>query len=154
MHAAQRPEPNARLSMLRSATVLFLTAAAAAMPPSPPQPSCAGARLVAEPARPRQGTLFRVRVDGAPSGASLRGNAAGESLHFTTTSPRGAGARVAFAAAPIDAVSPLHVTVTCAVEGRVDSLRAAIALAAADYPLERLRVAPRFSAPPDSALAA
>jgi len=45
------------------------------------------------------------------------------------------------------------VVVTCSVAGRSDSLTASVALTAADYPLERLRVAPRFSAPPDSALA-
>jgi murein DD-endopeptidase MepM/ murein hydrolase activator NlpD len=46
------------------------------------------------------------------------------------------------------------VSVACEVAGRADSLGAAVAVAAADYPVERLRVAPRFSAPPDSALAA
>jgi murein DD-endopeptidase MepM/ murein hydrolase activator NlpD len=42
----------------------------------------------------------------------------------------------------------------CTAAARDDSLHAVIALAVADYPLDRLRVAPRFSAPPDSALAA
>ena len=113
-------------------------------------PSCSGARLVAEPARPRQGSLFRVRIEGAPAGAEFRGSAAGEPLHFDVV----AGAHEALAAAPIDADSPLRVAVVCSVAGRTDSLGASLALATADYPLERLRVAPRYTAPPDSALAA
>jgi murein DD-endopeptidase MepM/ murein hydrolase activator NlpD len=137
------------------AALLLCTAAPAAQSllptaPAPTQRSCAGARLVPTPERPRQGALFRVRVEGAPSGAELRGGAAGEPLHFAAA----AGAREAFAAAPIDADSPLRVTVACAVNGRTDSLEVALALAAADYPVERLRVDPRFSARPDSALAA
>jgi murein DD-endopeptidase MepM/ murein hydrolase activator NlpD len=112
--------------------------------------ACAEARVVAEPARPRQGALFRVRVEGAPADAALNGTAAGEPLHFA----RVAGAHVAFAAAPLDADAPLAVSVACAVGGRVDSLAASVPLTAADYPIERLRVAPRFSTPPDSALAA
>ncbi|HEX3158793.1 MAG TPA: M23 family metallopeptidase [Gemmatimonadaceae bacterium] len=115
---------------------------------STPSP-CAGVRLVAAPERPRQGALFRVRVEGAPAGAELRGRVAGEPLHFAVA----AGAHEALAAAPIDADSPLRVAVACSVAGRTDSLGASVVLTAADYPLERLRVAPRFSAPPDSALA-
>jgi murein DD-endopeptidase MepM/ murein hydrolase activator NlpD len=95
-----------------------------------------------------------VRVEGAPTGAALQGEAAGEPLHFASAAAREAGAYEALAAAPIDADSPMRVAVACVVAGRADSLRAAVALAAADYPLERLRVAPRFSAPPDSTLAA
>jgi murein DD-endopeptidase MepM/ murein hydrolase activator NlpD len=128
---------------------LLLTALLVAAAPRA-QTSCAGARVFAEPARPRKGALFRVRVERAPAGAELRGEAAGEPLHFVAI----AGAHEAFAAAPIDADSPLRVMIVCAVAGRVDSLGASVALPAADYPLERLRVAPRFSAPPDSALAA
>lgn len=133
---------------------LVATAAAARLPtpggPTPTAAACEGARVVAEPARPRQGALFRLRVEGAPAGATLRGAAAGEPLHFAAA----AGAHEALAAVPIDADGPLAVTLACAVAGRVDSLGASVALTAADYPVERLRVAPRFSAPPDSALAA
>jgi murein DD-endopeptidase MepM/ murein hydrolase activator NlpD len=142
--------------MLRLHAIVFLldasTAAASRdLPVAPPlaQAPCAAARLLTEPARPRQGALFRVRVQGAPAGAELRGSAAGEPLHFAVAS----GAHEALAAAPIDSTAPLAVTVACAVAGRTDSLRATVAIAAADYPIERLRVAPRFSAPPDSALA-
>lgn len=149
--------------MLRLVTVLSLGAAGAAAlrptrvtptpAPTPAQASCIGARLVAVPERPRQGALFRVRVEGAPAGAALRGEVAGEPLHFAVAAgaPR---TYEALAAAPIDGDSSLRVAVACAVDGRPDSLGAAVRLAAANYPLERLRVAPRFSAPPDPALAA
>ncbi len=112
--------------------------------------SCDGARLVADPERPRQGALFRVAVRGVPSGAELHGKVAGEPLHFE----RSAAGAEALAAAPIDASSPLRIVVTCLVAGRTDSLAMSTPLAVANYPLERLSVAPRFSAPPDSALAA
>ncbi|MGZ8376682.1 MAG: M23 family metallopeptidase [Gemmatirosa sp.] len=138
-------------------TVALLLAAAVpvALPPTPvvPMPaqgSCASARLATTPERPRAGALFRVRVVGAPNGAALQGKVAGEPLHFAVA----AGAYEAFAAAPIEADSALEIAVACSVAGRVDSLGASIELAAADYPIERLRVAPRFSTPPDSALAA
>jgi murein DD-endopeptidase MepM/ murein hydrolase activator NlpD len=151
--------------MTRFIAVLFLAVTSPALPPAmltsplaaqppaastPARPSCAGLRLVAMPESPRQGALFRVRVEGAPTGAELRGRAAGEPLHFAVV----LGAHEALAAAPINADSPLHVALVCSVDGRTDSLGATVALAAADYPLERLRVAPRYTAPPDSALAA
>lgn len=121
-------------------------------PGSQPGPvrGCAGISVVAAPEQPRQGALFTIRVEGASSGATLRGHAAGEPLHFA---PEG-DAHVALAAAPIDAASPLQVVVACDVDGASDSVTTRIPLARADYPLERLTVAPRFSAPPDSALAA
>jgi murein DD-endopeptidase MepM/ murein hydrolase activator NlpD len=151
--------------MIRSFAVLFLAPAPVALlstmlaplalssPPAAPvstRESCAGLRLVAVPERPRQGALFRVRVEGVPDGAELRGWAAGEPLHFAAA----AAAHEALAAAPIDADSPLPVALACSVAGRTDSLDASVALTAADYPLERLRVAPRYTATPDSALAA
>jgi murein DD-endopeptidase MepM/ murein hydrolase activator NlpD len=121
----------------------------ATAPPLPARGACEGARVVTRPERPRPGALFRVRVVGAPDGATLQGRAAGEPLHFAVA----AGAPEAFAAVPIESEAPLRVSVACAVAGRADSLHATVALTPAQYPVERLRVAPRFSAPPDSALA-
>lgn len=125
--------------------------------------SCPGITISADPARPRQGALFHIRVEGAPAAATVTGRAAGEPLHFA---PSGT-AHVAHAAAPIDTPSPLRVVVRCHAGGTggagdvgetggdaADSVVADVPLARADYPLERLTVAPRFSAPPDSALAA
>lgn len=143
-------------AVLRLAAALAAALAQAAAPPPPEspryQPSCAGARVGAVPERPRQGALFRLRVEGAPPDAVLQGSAADEPLHFVAVP----GAFEALAAAPIDARSPMAVTVVCgaaAAAGRADSLDSSVRLVAADYPMERLSVAPRFSAPPDSALA-
>ena len=126
------------------ATLASMPHAAAA----PPLTSCDGLHVLTMPERPRQGALFRVRVDGAGPSISLNGSAAGEPLHFIAAR----GRHEALAAAPIDAKSPMRVTVACTSAGRTDSLVARVALARATYPLERLRVAPQFSAPPDSAL--
>lgn len=113
-------------------------------------PSCADARLVPMAGRPRQGALFSLSVESVPAGAELRGRAAGEPLHFTAAAD---GRQVALAAAPMDVGTPVRVEVVCTLAGRTDSLVTSVATGAADYPMERLRVAPRFSAPPDSALA-
>ena len=105
------------------------------------------------PAAPRQGALFRVRVSAAPAAAELSGNVAGESLHFTAISDTPAVAE-AFAAVPIDAGDTLGIVVRCSAAGRMDSLYARLEPVGGAYPLERLRVAPTFGRPPDSALAA
>lgn len=112
--------------------------------------SCAGFTVVAVPSRPRQGALFRVRVEGVPGDVALTGTAAGEPLHFEA----GGDAHEAVAAAPIEADSPLRIAVACRAGRGTDTVTAAVRLTPADYPLERLRVAPRFSAPPDSAITA
>jgi murein DD-endopeptidase MepM/ murein hydrolase activator NlpD len=127
------------------------------------------------PARPLPGTLFTIRVRGygktSMSGASssatagaagtttaaaaLRpgGRVAGEPLHFTADSTGDStGAWQALAAIPIDAQKSLGVRLACA-GSSADSVSRTIPLAAASYPLEKLRVAPEFSAKPDSALA-
>jgi murein DD-endopeptidase MepM/ murein hydrolase activator NlpD len=104
------------------------------------------------PAAPRQGALFRVRVSAAPAAAGLSGDVVGEPLHFTAVSDAPAMAE-AFAAVPIDAGDTLGIVVRCSAAGRVDSLRARLAPTSGAYPLERLRVAPTFGRPPDSALA-
>ena len=129
------------------------TVGASAGSPSGTVLQCPGVTVRTEPARPRQGALFGIRVEGAPEGTTIDGRAAGEPLHFTPQ----ASAHVAYAAAPIDGPASIHVVVRCAaVDGASggDSVIANVALARADYPLERLSVAPKYSAPPDTALAA
>lgn len=131
---------------------LAVTLALAAAHPAAAQRGCGdAAELSVHPERPRQGTLFLVRLRGAADAAVVSGKVAGEPLHFR---PDSAGRLAALAAAPIDSADSLGVVVTCATPGGGDTLRLAVPLVAGDYPLERLRVAPRFSAPPDSALAA
>ncbi len=106
--------------------------------------------LTWSPERPVQGTLFRVRVE-SPGRAlvAATGQAAGEPLHFEPTVD---GALVAFAAAPLDAGDKTSVNVAVVhADGRVDTLAVDVPVAAGSYALERLTVAPRFGAPPDSA---
>lgn len=91
-----------------------------------------------------------MRVAGLSADAHLSGSVAGEALHFTR---RPDGSREAFAAAPIDSVS-LGITLAWVADADADTVRRAVALARARYPVEQLRVPPEFSEPPDSALAA
>jgi len=110
-------------------------------------------RLTWEPATPRQGALFRVRVSGVPGGTELAGRAGGETLHFVPGADADAVAE-SFAAVPIDARDSLGIEVQCTTDDRTDTLAAWFAPARGEYPVERLRVAPSFGRPPDSVLAA
>jgi murein DD-endopeptidase MepM/ murein hydrolase activator NlpD len=105
-----------------------------------------------EPAAPRQGALFRVRVAGVPAGAVVSGTVAGETLHLTPVPE--SQAVESFAGVPIDATDSLRIEVRCTAGARTDTLRASIAPSRGEYPVERLTVAPTFGRPPDSALAA
>lgn len=105
-----------------------------------------------EPAAPRQGALFRVRVTGIPAGAGVSGTVAGETLHFTPVPE--SQAVESFAGVPIDAADSLGIAVRCTAGARTDTLRASLAPSRGEYPVERLTVAPTFGRPPDSALAA
>jgi murein DD-endopeptidase MepM/ murein hydrolase activator NlpD len=121
-------------------------------PPFVPANACGDSASVAwEPAQPAEGALFRVRVSGVPAGTQLTGEAAGETLHFIM---RPDSTAESFAAAPIDRERSLGIKVVCAAGERIDSLVARVEAARAEYPVERLRVAPDFGRPPDSALAA
>lgn len=96
------------------------------------------------PSTPTSGTLFRVYVADTANLSMM--TAAGEPLHLM-------GRRdgiSALAGVPIDSAGGLSVQWTCR-DGQTGSVR--IATRGGAYPLERLRVAPKFSAPPDSALA-
>lgn len=116
--------------------------------------ACGDSAVIAwEPAQPRQGALFRVRVHGVPPESRLAGEAAGETLHFARADDDSLAA-AAFAAVPIDATDSLGVEVRCTAASRGDTLRAWLTPARGEYPVERLRVAPAFGRPPDSALAA
>ncbi len=103
-----------------------------------------------QPDTPVAGSLFQLRI--APVTAEdvaqiITARMAGEPLHFRVQD----GTATAFAAAPVDSGSGLSLDLLCA-----DGTRAALRVptSVAEYPLERLRVAPRFGARPDSALAA
>lgn len=114
------------------------------------QPRCGAIAVSTIPARPTPGTLFVVRVVGVATAERLEGSVAGEPLHFGAVIK---GSRVSFAAAPIDSTS-VGVIVACRQGDALDSIDARVTFAKAAYRLEKLRVAPQFSATPDSALAA
>ncbi len=104
-------------------------------------PACPPLRW--NPAVPRAGSLFRLISPRAIDTATI----AGEPLHFREEGD----SAVAFAAVPVDSTAGVGVLLRCGTAG--DST-VRIPTRSGDYPLERLRVAPRFSAAPDSALAA
>jgi murein DD-endopeptidase MepM/ murein hydrolase activator NlpD len=98
------------------------------------------------PARPRAGTLFRIHLRGDP-GAVITARLAGEPLHFTASND----SVWAFAAVPVDSSNGVTLSVLCLDGSRLDL---PVRVRDGVYPLERLRVAPSFGAPPDSALQA
>lgn len=105
-----------------------------------------------EPNAPRQGALFRVRVSGVPPATQLGGKVAGQPLHFMRTAGDSSIAE-AFAGVPIEGDSSLGIVLRCSAGEREDSLIARLETARANYPIDRLKVAPRFATPPDSATA-
>lgn len=106
-----------------------------------------------EPERPAQGTLFRIEVR-ASDGSVMRPGAtlADEVLHFRGMGP---GAWEAIAAAPLDTGPSIELPlIVLRWGGIVDTLRMTIPVGRGEYRMEKLTVAPRFGAPPDSATAA
>lgn len=124
----------------------------ALLPPRQPAVCVEPQRVSWTPARPRAGSLFEVRIRETGDSLALRTaewRVAGVSLH-PESARRVTGVAVVHAAVPIDSVSGATLRVVCA--AGVQEFR--IPTDSGSYRLERLRVAPRFSAPPDSALAA
>ncbi len=80
----------------------------------------------------------------------MSGTVTGEALHFGRDA---AGVAHAYAPAPIGSAK-VTMFVVCSRGARSDTVRTIVALASGTYAVDRLRVAPNFSAPPDSALAA
>jgi murein DD-endopeptidase MepM/ murein hydrolase activator NlpD len=101
------------------------------------------------PGRPKQGSLFRLTVDGVTDPRAVSGMIAGEPLHFVRA---GDGRVSALAPVPIDATGSLTATVVIADDIGTDTVRARVPVAPGGYPSERLTVAPRFSGRPDTAL--
>jgi murein DD-endopeptidase MepM/ murein hydrolase activator NlpD len=98
-----------------------------------------------------EGQLFTVRV--TPSGdrriAQMRGEVAGEALHFAATP---SGAFESLAPVPVDTRASIAVSVTVVFEdGRPETLAAVVPVASAEYRHEQLTVAPQFGTRPDSA---
>ncbi|MGH7503322.1 MAG: M23 family metallopeptidase [Longimicrobiales bacterium] len=106
-------------------------------------------RVTWSPDAPVQGTLFQVQA--VPLGAGIvavTGSIADEPLHFVRSADGGFSA---LAAAPLDVGSALDVPLNIyRKDGVVEIMRVRVPISAGAYPLERLTVAPRFGAPPDS----
>ena len=120
---------------------------------SPVANACGDSAAISwEPAAPRQGALFRVRVSRVPAGTNLSGGVAGEALHFAQMPE--SQTDESLAGVPIDAGDSLGVQVYCVAGARTDTLRASLVLTHGAYPVERLTVAPAFGRAPDSVLAA
>lgn len=106
------------------------------------------------PSTPMQGHLFVVRVHDVTGREirSVNGRAAGEALHFE---PDGEGGLESLVPVPIEHEGVLDLDLTVAYpDGEVVPLPRAVPVAPGTYEHERLTVAPRYGAPPDSADAA
>lgn len=138
--------------LLALVAVVALVSALAASRRARQAPACLEtARLTYEPATPVKGKLFRIRVDSVPTGVVLSGEVARERLHFTRDT---LAFTHALAAIPIDGADSIPLTVRCELDGTIDSAVVVIATHDGEYAIERLRVAPAFGRPPDSATAA
>ncbi len=115
----------------------------------PPGP-CRDSGQVRWDDNPRRGAIFRVYVSDTGASTLLNGSFAGEPLHFAADSV----GQSALAAAPIDGDSLRPLRIWCGTGPLADTITEIVSLSAGDYPVERLRVAPRFGRAPDSALAA
>lgn len=141
--------------LIRGLVVVMALAAAAwsvgtARARAPVTANCLDSAAVSlEPRTPVEGALFRVRVTGVDSSANLAGTVAGEPLHFTADS----AGYASLAAIPIDSPDSLTIIVLCRTV-TIDSIVTSLRPGSGEYPVERLRVAPAFGRPPDSATAA
>ena len=96
--------------------------------------------------KPKAGTLYRVRITDTRCAAINSASVAGEPVHPHTVGD----STFALAGIPIDSINGVSLVVRCA---NGDSTTTRIATKHSTYPLERLTVAPKFAAAPDSALA-
>ena len=136
------------LSLL-GAIYWFVDLATDSSPASAAVRPCGTATITWDPALPTQGALFRVRLSGIGTATTVTGFVAGEPLHFSADT-----IRESLAAAPIDGPDSLNLVVRCTENGIPDSIVRRIPTTTGNYPIERLRVAPAFGRPPDSATSA
>lgn len=117
-----------------------------------PPAACEAASVRVTPDTAVAGTLVRLAWSmNAVSDTAAQAMLAGERLHLR----RVRDSVVAHGAVPIDSSQGITLSLTCPAAGGAmlrDSVR--LATSAGSYSLERLTVAPRFGAKPDSALAA
>ncbi len=118
--------------------------------PIPPVNVCPAPTAVSwSPNTPLAGSLFRVTVRGPATSlnGALDATVAGEPLHFRLSGD----SAVAVAAVPVDSTNGVLLEWRC--DGPAASSQQRVMTREGSYRLERLRVAPRFGAPPDSATA-
>ncbi|MEP6762782.1 MAG: M23 family metallopeptidase [Gemmatimonadaceae bacterium] len=109
-----------------------------------------GSQFHLQPAIPHAGSLFRLALRGGEvNGKSneVTATVSGEPLHFHVVGD----SLVAIAAIPIDSTHGVNITLHCNNDAAITSR---IRTQSGAYLLEKLTVAPQFSAPPDSALSA
>ena len=103
-----------------------------------------------QPLTPHAGALFRVSIPTSRAGIqadAVTATVSGEPLHFHAVGD----SLVAIAAVPVDSTKGVNIALRCNNDAPVTTrIRTQSGL----YPLEKLKVAPQFSAPPDSALSA
>jgi hypothetical protein len=130
-------------------SLITAAAASAALPAQDDRP----VQVTWTPEQPVHGTLFRIRVTDLPADlATISGTVAGEPLHF---GPVHGDTSEALAAVPLDHGPVLEVPLALVRNtGEIDTIHANVPITQGKYALERLTVAPRFGAPPDSATAA
>lgn len=95
---------------------------------------------------PKAGTLYRVRVSDTTCATIASASVAGEPVHIHKVGD----SAFALAGIPIDSINGVSLVLRCA---NGESISTRIATQRSTYPLERLTVAPKFAATPDSALA-
>ena len=111
-----------------------------------------GVTVHVAPDRPKQGTVFLIRIDGGDRPApGLVGQFAGEPVLFQAGED---GWAWAVAAVPVDAPSSLELELDVTwQDGRSERLTHSVPVAPGRYAMERLTVAPEYGAPLPPALA-
>lgn len=122
------------------------TASAAAVALTPQSP----ATVRWAPGVVREGTLFTILVEGGdPVVTAATGTFAGERLHFTGDD----GSLTAMAAAPLDSAGIVRLTLAIQhADGSRDEQALDVPVAAGEYRMERLSVAPQFGQPQPEAI--
>ena len=118
---------------------------------APATPAARTLEVTWSPTSPRQGTLFTVRARTAGGPDRPTGVFGGEPLHFEADN---AGGWWAIAAVSVDAAASGELTVQVGSGSAREEARLEVPVAPGSYAMDRLTVAPEYTAPPDPALAA
>ncbi|MEO7998396.1 MAG: M23 family metallopeptidase [Gemmatimonadaceae bacterium] len=142
-----------RATVIAIGAAFVLSSTLRAQTKSPAKKKTVSAKVVAnktaaiDSGTPKAGALFRVPVVHSKCANVSSASVAGEPIHIHQSGD----SLFALAGIPIDSVNGVSLVVHCA---NGDSAITRIHTLRSTYPLERLKVAPKFGAEPDSALAA